>query len=74
MPFFQIPLENLVPEAYNPRMDAIPDNTPPGWLEILEESEAELASGLVVSGEDLMRELRETITRLEAKGQPAPGR
>jgi len=55
-------------------MDAIPDNTPPGWLEILEESEAELASGLVISGEHLMRELRETIARLEAEGQPAPGR
>jgi hypothetical protein len=55
-------------------MDSVPDNTPPGWLEILEESEAELASGLVVSGEEVMRELHEAIARLEAKGQAAPGR
>jgi hypothetical protein len=48
-------------------MDVKPDNAPPGWLEILEESEAELAGGLLVSSEDVHRELQESIARLEAK-------
>jgi len=54
-------------------MDAVPDNTPPAWLDILGESEAELAAGLVVSGETVMRELREAIARLEAKRDAAQG-
>jgi hypothetical protein len=48
-------------------MDTVADNIPPGWLEILEESEAELAAGQIVSGEAVHRELRESIARLEAK-------
>jgi hypothetical protein len=38
-----------------------------GWLEALAESEAQLAAGQIVSGEEVMRELRESIDRLEVK-------
>jgi hypothetical protein len=48
-------------------METVADNTPPGWLEILEESEAELAAGQTVPGEVVHRELQESIARLEAK-------
>jgi hypothetical protein len=37
------------------------------WAEILEDSEAELAAGLTVSGETVHRELAEVLARLEAK-------
>lgn len=37
------------------------------WAAILAESEAELAAGLVVSGEEIMRELRESVARMEGK-------
>jgi PHD/YefM family antitoxin component YafN of YafNO toxin-antitoxin module len=47
---------------------------PPGWLEALAESEAELAAGKTVPSEPIMQRLRETIARLEAKraGATAP--
>ena len=48
-------------------MDNVADNTPPGWLEILAESDAELAAGQIVSGATVHRELQESIARLEAK-------
>jgi hypothetical protein len=41
--------------------------TPAGWLEILEESEAEVAAGLIVPGEIVHQRLRESIARLTAK-------
>lgn len=37
------------------------------WAAILAESEAELAAGLVVSGDEIMRELRECVARMEGK-------
>ena len=37
------------------------------WLEALEESRAELAAGLTVPGDAVMRELYEGIARLEAR-------
>ena len=40
---------------------------PSGWLEALAESRAELAAGLTVSGDESMRELYESIARLEAR-------
>ncbi len=55
-------------------MDAVADKTPPGWLEILEESEAELAAGLTVPGDEVMRELHESIARLESKQANKPRR
>jgi hypothetical protein len=48
-------------------MDARTDHRLTQWLEVLAESEAELAAGLVVSGDEVMRELRETLARLEGK-------
>jgi hypothetical protein len=43
------------------------EQAPHGWLEALEESEAELAAGLIVPRETVHRELQESIARLEAK-------
>jgi hypothetical protein len=48
-------------------MDAKLDATPPGWAEILDESEAEIDAGIFVSSEQVHRELQESIARLEAK-------
>lgn len=36
------------------------------WLEALAESEADLASGRIVPGEQVMRGLNESLARLEA--------
>ena len=47
---------------------------PAGWLEILEESEAELAAGLTVSGEVVRQMLRDSLARLEATQVSAPPR
>jgi ribosomal protein L29 len=44
-----------------------PAPAPAGWLEALARSEAQLAAGQLVPGEEIMRELRESIARLEAK-------
>jgi hypothetical protein len=44
---------------------------PADWSDILAESEAELEAGQTVSGESLLRELREAAERLEA-GRPRP--
>jgi hypothetical protein len=48
-------------------MDKKRDNAPAGWSEVLDESEAEIDAGLFVSGEQVHRELQESIARLEAK-------
>jgi hypothetical protein len=48
-------------------MDDTPNTAPAGWVDLLAESEAELAAGQLVSGEEVMRELDECIDRLEAK-------
>ena len=63
-------------------MDEIPTTrqVPSGWLDAIEESEAELAAGLTVAGDEVMRELYESIARLEARqtgdkaGGGTPGR
>jgi hypothetical protein len=47
---------------------------PAGWLEILEESEAELAAGLTVSGEVVRQMLRDSLARLEARRDTTPPR
>jgi hypothetical protein len=46
---------------------SIPGPAPAGWLEALARSEAQLAAGQLVPGEEIMRELHESIARLEAK-------
>jgi len=48
-------------------MDTVTDKTPPGWLEILKESEAEIDAGLFVSSEEVHRLLQGSITQLEQK-------
>ena len=40
---------------------------PAGWLEVLAESEADLAAGRIVSGDEVMRDLHDGLARLEAK-------
>jgi hypothetical protein len=57
-------------------MDDIPRRTkvPAAWLEALARSEAELAAGLIVSGDEVLRELDECADRLEAKRVAGPPR
>ena len=38
---------------------------PAGWLEVLAESDADIAAGRIGPGEDVMRDLRESLARLE---------
>lgn len=40
---------------------------PAGWLEALAESEEDLAAGRIIPGDVVMRDLRESLARLEAK-------
>jgi hypothetical protein len=40
---------------------------PADWLDIIAESEADVAARRVVPGEEVMRDLREGLARLEAK-------
>jgi hypothetical protein len=49
-------------------------DAPADWLEALAESEAELAAGHTVPGDDIMRELYESIARLESQQPPATRR
>lgn len=44
-----------------------PDLPPQDWLRDIAESEAQLASGQVVSGEIVVQQLRDDIARLQAK-------
>jgi hypothetical protein len=50
-------------------MDDAFDNTPPGWIEALDEADAEIDAGLFVSSDEVHRMLRESIARLEAKAE-----
>jgi predicted metalloprotease with PDZ domain len=47
---------------------------PAEWLEALAESEAQLAAGQTVPGDEIMRELHESIARLEANRADKPRR
>jgi len=55
------------------------DATAAEWAAILAESEAEAEAGLFVSGDEIMRELHESIARMEGRtaaadhADPAPG-
>ena len=42
------------------------------WLDAIAEGEADLAAGRIVPGEQVMRELRESLARLEASKQRTP--
>lgn len=65
----EIGLERSEPSAYCPRMDDTPHHAPApaGWLEALAESEADLAAGRIVPGEVVMKDLRDSLARLEAR-------
>jgi hypothetical protein len=52
----------------------VPGPAPAGWLEALARSEAQLAAGQVVPGEEIMRKLRDSIARLEAQQAVKPER
>ncbi len=69
-------LERRIGFIYYPAMDDIPAHipAPAGWLEVLEESEAELAAGLRVSGDVVRQMLRDSLARLEAARDAAPPR
>ena len=54
----------------NPTLAAVPA----GWLEVLAESEAELAAGLTVDGDQIVRELYAAAGRLEAAQMGDQGR
>jgi hypothetical protein len=55
--------------TYHHPMDdnSLTKQPPSGWLEALARSEAQVAAGQIVSGEAIMRELDESIARLESK-------
>ena len=46
--------------------DTTPCLVPAGWLDVLNESDADLAAGRVVSADTVHAELRASIARLEA--------
>ena len=46
---------------------AHPSETQATWREVLAESEADLAAGRIVPGEVVLRDLRDSLTRLEAR-------
>jgi predicted transcriptional regulator len=48
-------------------------SAPAEWLEAIADGEADLAAGRIVPGEQIMRELRESLARLEAPdNEPSP--
>jgi hypothetical protein len=44
-----------------------PTEPPADWLEVLAESDADFAAGRIVSGDIVLRDLRDGLARLEAK-------
>jgi len=49
--------------VWNWIMDDLADNTPPGWIEALNEADAEIDAGLFVSAEEVHRLFRDAKTR-----------
>lgn len=60
-------LEGLALFAYSLLMDDSPIAAPADWLEALAESDADLAAGRIVPGEVVLRDLQDSLARLEAK-------
>jgi hypothetical protein len=44
-------------------MDIAPESTPPGWIEALDEADAEIDAGLFVSAEEVQRLFRNAKAR-----------
>lgn len=67
-------LEYRAKSAYYRSMAETANDTevPAGWLEVLAESEAQLAAGQTVPGEVVRQILRDSIARLEAKQVTTP--
>ena len=49
-------------------------SAPADWLEALAESDADLAAGRIASGDVVLRELKDSLARLEAKAATRPAR
>ncbi len=49
----------------------VPQKSSAAWHDALLRSEAQLAAGMVVPGDEVMSELREAIVRVESKGSAA---
>jgi hypothetical protein len=74
-------VERRRPSAYSLPLDDTPPRKPADWepptpseadlLTVLAESEAEAEAGLLVSGDEIMRELHESIARMENGGTAA---
>lgn len=62
-------VENESATSYSHMMDDTVHRAEPptAWLEALAESDADLAAGRIVSGDVVMRDLRDALARLEAK-------
>lgn len=65
----QVGVEPPPRSVYSPPMNDTPTPAmvPAEWLEVLAESEADIAAGRVVPGEVVRQMLRGSIARLEAK-------
>jgi hypothetical protein len=58
---------------YHCDMDDTPNSPMPAeWAEALERSEAQLAAGQIVSGDAVRKQLRASVTRMEARLEPNP--
>jgi len=51
-----------------------PAIAPAEWLEVLAESDADIAAGRIVPGDVVMRELRDCLARLQAKASAKSAR
>jgi hypothetical protein len=57
-------------KAYARFMDEPTSPVPADWLAALDESDADVAAGRIVSGESVMRDLYASLARLEAAAEP----
>jgi hypothetical protein len=62
-------LEMLFRKAYSVCMDEHTNLIPADWLAVLDESDADMAAGRIVSGESVIRDLYASLARLEAAAE-----
>ena len=60
-------LEAACRPRYDRRMTNVKDDAPLGWLDVLAESEADLAAGQIIPGDLIIRDLQGGLERLKAK-------
>ncbi len=65
----QVGMEHPRRSAYSPPMDDTPTPAiaPAEWLEVLAESDADIAAGRIIPGEVVRQMLRDSVARLEAE-------